>query len=126
MTEAEIFVKDPFVKKEYLRQAILLLRPKLHCKTDEGVSVRGVFPVHTDDCALLFGPQLAVTCLTRSFRDDRALDPALGFFEGEWFHAMLQPSWDCCLITCGTTDHALGVQRSMRWCSEYSICSSSA
>jgi hypothetical protein len=86
LTEAEVFVKDPFVKKEYLRQGVLLLRPKLYRKTDDGVSLRRVLPVHADDGALLFGLKLSVIGLKRRFRDDRTADPALGLCKGAWFH----------------------------------------
>jgi len=83
LTEAEVFVKDPFVKKEHLRQGVLLLRPKLHRKTDDGVSLRAVLPVHTDDAALLFGLKLSVIGLKYRFRHDHTPDPAFGFCEGE-------------------------------------------
>ena len=71
-----MFVKDPFLKKEHLRQGVLLLRPKLYRQTDNRVSLRAVLPVHTDDGALLFGLKLSVIGLKRCFRDDRTLDPA--------------------------------------------------
>ena len=83
VTEAEVFVKDPFVKKAHCRQGVLRFRPKLHGKTEEGVSLCGVFPMHTDDGALLFGLKRSLTCLKGCFRDDRPPDPALGICEGE-------------------------------------------
>ena len=96
----------------------------MHRKTDNGVSWRGVLPVHADEGALLFGLKLSVPCLKRRFRDDRPPDPAFGFCKGEWFHRHAPAVSDYYSVippyTAGA-DQAFGVNRSIRWCSHCSI-----